>query len=193
MSEVRQAYLQGFEGGDLKPERARLVEAFVNGVDGVAVDNLRLCEIGGFKRKDGDSARGLIWKMFTSPAHEETYRAEREYVRFLQAQNLMRSTWGADEIRERLQKNVMLAQGEIAFPKLLVANYKGAIVTKVVNVAEINIQAATQALHLLGKQQGMFVDRVKISEDDFDAMTDEELASELEKVRGDTVGESGGD
>ena len=55
----------------------------------------------------------------------------------------------------------MLAQGELAFDKLLVANYKGKISTQVVRVAELNIPAATQALQLLGKNIGMFKDQVE--------------------------------
>lgn len=161
--EVRQAYLEGFEGGDLRPERARMVEAYVNGVDGEVVDNLTLCRIGGLKPKDSESARTMVWKVFTSGAekHQEAYAKEREYLRYLQAENKVRSTWDAQEIRQRLQRNVMLAQGEIAFDKLLVANHKGVIRTKVVKVAEINIPAATQALHLLGKNIGMFKEQVE--------------------------------
>ncbi|WP_020397186.1 hypothetical protein [Thiolinea disciformis] len=161
--EVRQAYLEGFEGGDLRPERARMVEAYVNGVDGELLDNLALCRIGGFKPKDSDSARTIVWKVFLShnQNNRKAYAKEREYLRYLQAENKVRSTWDAEEIRQRLQRNVMLAQGEMTFDKLLVANHKGVIKTKVVRVAELNIPAATQALQLLGKNIGMFKDQVE--------------------------------
>ena len=161
--EVRQACLEGFEGGDLRPERARMVEVYVNGVDGELVDKLTLCRIGGFKPKDNDSARTIVWKVFLSnnESYRELYAKEREYMRYLQAENKARSTWDAAEIRQRLQRNVMLAQGEIPFDKLLVANYKGMIRTRVVRVAELNIPAATQALQLLGKNMGMFKDQVE--------------------------------
>lgn len=161
--EVRQAYLEGFEGGDLRPERARMVEAYVNGVNGELLDNLTLCRIGGFKPKDNDSARTIVWKVFLSNSdnYREAYAKEREYMRYLQAENKVRSTWCADEIRQRLQRNVMLAQGELAFNKLLVANYKGKISTQVVRVAELNIPATTQALQLLGKNIGMFKDQIE--------------------------------
>lgn len=161
--EVRQAYLEGFEGGGLRPERARMVEAYVNGVAGELVDNLTLCRIGGFRPKDNDSARTLVWKVFlsNSESYREAYAKERGYMRSLQAENKVRSMWDAAEIRQRLQRNVMLAQGEIPFDKLLVANYKGMIRTQVVRVTELNIPAATQALQLLGKNIGMFKDQVE--------------------------------
>mgnify|MGYP003495688943 FL=1 len=86
--EVRQAYLEGFEGGDLRPERARMVEAYVNGVAGELLDNLALCRIGGFRPKDSDSARTTVWKVFLSnnENYREAYAKEREYLRYWQAE-----------------------------------------------------------------------------------------------------------
>lgn len=154
-AEIRQAYLEGFEGGDLKPERARMVEAYVNGVDGQLLENLELCRIGGFNPKDSDSARTIVWKVFTSndSRHKETYAKEREYMRYLHTENTLRSVWGASEICRRLQKTVLLAQGELAI--------KQVVGDQVLPVPMYNLAAANQALQLLGKTQGMFADKLE--------------------------------
>ncbi len=114
-SSLRQRYLQGFEGADLKPARARMCEAYVNGVAGEIVDDMELCRIGGYNPKNADSARTTIWKVFEGAGkdneHAETYRAEREYVEFLQAKRAEESEWSAEEIERRLRRNVMFAQG----------------------------------------------------------------------------------
>lgn len=162
---IRQRYLQGFEGADLAPRRARMVEAYVNGVEGELVDDVELCRIGGFRPGDANKARIQMHKVFESPAEKNVtcYAAEREYVSFLQAANLEKSEWSGEVIRQRLQRNVMFAHGEIPYDKLVTGSYKGSISTKVVRVAEINLPAANASLHLLGKQQGMFKDQVEHS------------------------------
>lgn len=151
--EVRQAYLEGFEGGDLRPERARMVEAYVNGVDGEVVDNLTLCRIGGLKPKDSDSARTMVWKVFASgnDKYREAYAKEREYMRYLHAQNKLRSGWGASEICRRLQKNVLMAQGELPIKQL--------VGEQLVDTPTYNLAAANQALQLLGRTQGLFAEK----------------------------------
>jgi hypothetical protein len=153
--EVRQAYLEGFEGGDLRPERARMIEAYVNGVAGELLDEFSLCKLAGLKPKNHDSARVMVWKIFVSSneKHQKTYKSEREYQRFLHAQSKLRSIWDADDIRKRLQKNVLIAQGELTV--------KQVVGTAIVDAPVLNLTAANQALHLLGKQQGMFTDRLE--------------------------------
>ncbi len=143
-----------------------MVEAYVNGVDGEMPDDLSLVQIGGYRPRNGESARKLRWKIFESgnEKHGETYRAERDYLRLLQARNRERSEWSADEIRQRLQRNVMLAQGELVFDKVFSASYQGQIIIESQRVAEINVPAATQALHLLGKMQGLFRDELVLQQ-----------------------------
>ncbi len=141
-SSLRQRYLQGFEGGDLKPARARMCEAYVNGVDGEPVDNLELCRIGGYRPKNADSARGIVWKMFVGLGKDgklaKEYAKEREYVEFLQAKRAEESEWSAEEIERRLRRNVMENAGEIPVLRTLVANYKGGITIREALVREFN-------------------------------------------------------
>lgn len=160
---MRQTYLEGFEGANLDPKRKAMVEAYVNGDAGQAVSNKRLCEIGAFNTKNDDSARTVVWKVFKSQAdrHQSTYASEREYMRYLQAQNTLRSVWDADQIRQRLQRNVLIAQGDVPAPRLVTATYKGEITTEVQHVKTVDLSAANTALMLLGKSQGMFGEEKK--------------------------------
>ena len=174
-SRAHQLYLLGFSGGDLKPARALMCEAYVNGVDGAFVDDMALCKIGGFNPGDEEKARIQRHKLFESnaPAMVERFAKEREYVRELQARNSVESEWSAAEIQRRLRFNVMMAQGQIPYDQLVTASYKGMIRTTTVRAAEVNIPAATAALHLLGKNQGMFKDQVEFKDKTVEAILEE--------------------
>ena len=150
ISEVRQLYLEGFEGGNLKVNEAALVEAYVNGVDGQKLDDMTLCRLYGSRVKTTDAARTTLWKIFADPKPAKKYLGMREYARALRAENKVRSELSAEAWKEYVQRLVMMAAGDM--PSRKVIPFKGFVSQRVVR--ETNLAAMSAGLKMWGQHVG---------------------------------------
>lgn len=154
MDTARQFYLEGFEGCNLSPDQQRMVQAYVNGVDGEEVDNLGLCKMIGSRVRNVDTARTTIWKIFNGKSPSDEHKAMREYARWLQSRNLAKSDMDAAAWREKVHKMILMSEGVVPQRRVFSASHKGYITVKEALVNETNITGLGQGLRMYGEHIG---------------------------------------
>lgn len=155
MDQARQFYLEGFEGCNIAPAAQKMVEAYVNGVDGESVDNLTLCKIMGSRVRSASTARTTIWKIFNGKTPSAEHLAMREFASWLQSRNLAKSDVDAVKWREKVQTMVLMGEGLVPQRRVVTASHKGFITIKEVLVKESNLPAMGQALKMQGEHMGI--------------------------------------